>query len=582
MKSLTNKRWILKNNNNTEDLQKLIKETRIPPVLLNILINRGIKTFQDIYDFFNPNYTQFHNPFLLKDMDKALERIERAIENKEKILIYGDYDVDGTTGVALVYSFFKKRYENIIYYIPDRITEGYGISDLGLEFARQNNVKLIIAIDCGIKDNDKVEKAKAYGIDFIICDHHIPDNSLPNAYAILNPKRIDCEYPNKELTGCGIGYKLIQAYSKNKYYDPLTPEVKSYIDLVAISTAADIVPILGENRAIVSLGLKKINTEPSIGIKALITAASLTNSYIKVNDIVFKLGPRINSAGRIKHGSLAVELLLAKDESEALKLAKEINKYNQERRNINEEILEDSLEYIIKNKLYEKESIIVYNDNWHKGVLGIIAARLTQEFYRPSIVLTYDYEKNFYVGSARSIENFDLYYALKQCNELLENFGGHKFAAGLSIKRENLPKFISKFEDICKSILCPEDLIPKIEVDAEINFNQIDRNFFKYLKRFEPYGPGNMNPIFVTKNVKDTGNGKTIGNNNSHLLLELVQDNFKYYFPAIAFNFGNFIEDLAQVEYFNICYSIETYTNSLTNAQELRIKIRDIQIPYIY
>ncbi|MCX7953978.1 MAG: single-stranded-DNA-specific exonuclease RecJ [Bacteroidales bacterium] len=576
MATLTKKYWKIKPEKDTKAIDALAKELKIPRIIAKLLVERGVYTREQAYDFFNPNYVQLHNPFLLKDMDKAIDRINNAISLNEKILIYGDYDVDGTTAVALLYSFLKKRYNNLLYYVPDRYSEGYGISLKAIDFAKENNVKLIIALDCGIKENDKIKYALEKNIDFIICDHHLPGNELPPAYAVLDPKRPDCSYPDKELSGCGIGFKLLQAFCHRNYNDLFPAELKNYIDLVSVSVAADIVPITGENRVIVYYGLKKLNENPLLGLKVLKKVAGLENTVLNVNDIVFKIGPRINAAGRIEHGSKAVELLISNKEEEALKYAKEIDKCNNARKNFDEKICEEAKAMILNNELYKRRTIVVYKENWHKGVIGIVASRIAEEFYRPTIVMTF--HNGYYVGSARSIENFDLYSAIEQCSEYLVNYGGHTYAAGMTVSKENLFNFINKFEEVARSLLKDEDIEPFIEVDGILNFNEIDKKFYNLLNRFEPYGPGNNRPIFITKNVKDTGRGRAVGYENKHLKLELVQkNNCEYFFPAVAFNFGKYATSLAEYSEFNICYSIDR--NFYNNKEELQIRIRDFEIP---
>jgi len=516
--------WKIKENGYDPDIDRLSKELNIDTVLSTLLIQRGIRTFDQAKAFFSPDIINLYDPFLMKDMSEAVERIEKAMSAGEKILIYGDYDVDGTTSVAMVYSFFSKYYNKMDYYIPDRYNEGYGISYKGIEYAELNRIKLIIALDCGIKAIDKIRYAKDKGIDFIVCDHHTPGPNLPDAVAVLDPERKDCKYPFKYLSGCGVGFKLLHAYSiKNNI---AFEELLQYLDLVTVSIASDIVPLINENRIIAYHGLKKLNENPCIGLKAIICIAGLEDKPINVDDIVFKIGPRINAAGRIESGRQAVDLLISQNEEEAILHCKKINSYNQARRNIDKNITEEALKEIESYGSKYKYSTVLYNRNWHKGVVGIVASRLIESFYRPTIILT---ESNgFATGSARSVIGFDLYKAISECSDLLESFGGHTYAAGLTLKINNVQKLRDRFEEIVKNTINPDQLIPQIEIDTELNLKNITPDFFKVLKQFEPFGPNNMNPVFFAENVVDNGTGKIVGSGEEHLKLNLIQEEEPY------------------------------------------------------
>ncbi len=569
------KKWILKPKGDQKLIDFLSHQLDIHTVLANLLVQRNITTVDEAKKFFRPSLDDLHDPFLMKDMDKAIERLKRAFANQEKILIYGDYDVDGTTAVSLLYSFFRNHYSNIDFYIPDRYAEGYGISFQGIDFAEKHKFSLIIALDCGIKAVEKVKYAKSKNIDFIICDHHLPGDVIPDAIAVLDPKRPDCSYPFKELSGCGVGFKLLQAYCIEEKIN--LEELYKYLDLVAVSIASDIVPITGENRIIAHYGLKKLNENPIMGLKALIEISKLVDTKLNVNDIVFKIGPRINAAGRIEKGNKAVRLLTSIDEAEARRHARSINDFNEERKELDQTIFKEAIELIEKDPEFpNKKTTVLYKEDWNKGVIGIVASRLIEYYYRPTIILT---KSNGLInGSARTVEGFDLYNAIDRCGHLLENYGGHTFAAGLSLKPENLYKFIQAFEKVVSETIKDEQLTPFIEIDDILEFKDIDAKFFRVLHLFEPFGPGNMTPIFVSYNVYDSGSGKTVGKNNEHLKLELKQNSFKnYFFPAIAFNFGHKVDELIQAKRFNVCYSIDK--NEFMNKETLQLRIRDFQIP---
>lgn len=568
------KRWILKPRGNNEVIRTLSEQLNIHPVLANLLVQRGIDTFEKAKSFFVPDLNELHDPFLMKDMDKAVDRLIRAISNNENILIYGDYDVDGTTAVSLLYLFFKKRYKNISYYIPDRYNEGYGISYKAIDYAFKQNFNLVIALDCGIKAVDKIEYANRKNVDFIICDHHLPGDIIPNAVAVLDPKRPDCNYPYKELSGCGVGFKFLQAYCQYQNI-PIT-ELFQYLDLVAVSIASDIVPITGENRILSYFGLKKLNENPITGLKTLKDVARVGQTKLNINDIVFKIGPRINAAGRIEHGTKAVELLISETEEDSQRLALELNECNEDRKSLDHKIFNEAIT-MIKNdpEFKNKKTTVLFKQNWHKGVIGIVASRLIEYYYRPTVILT---QTNGIInGSARSVEGFDLYNAIDKCGHLLENYGGHTFAAGLSLKPENLNTFIDTFEKVVSSSIPDELLIPHIDIDDILEFKDIDARFFKILHKFEPFGPGNMTPIFASYDVYDIGSGHTIGKNEEHLKLDLKQDSSKkFFFPAIGFNLGYKVSELVNTKKFNICYSIDK--NEYMDKQSLQLRIRDIQI----
>ena len=485
-----------------ETSQELAQELGISPTLCTLLVRRGITKVSEAKKFFRPQLPDLHNPFLMKDMDIAVDRLNMAMGKKERILVYGDYDVDGTTAVALVYKFIQQFYSNIDYYIPDRYDEGYGVSIKGIDTAADNGVKLIIVLDCGIKAIDEIAYAKEKGIDFIICDHHVPDDELPNAVAILNAKREDNTYPYTHLSGCGVGFKFMQAFaiSNGIEFHHLIP----LLDLVVVSIASDIVPIMGENRILAYHGLKQINSNPSVGLKAIIDICGLAEKEITISDIVFKIGPRINASGRIQNGKEAVDLLTEKDFSIALEKAAQINQYNETRKDLDKSMTEEANNIVNQlPDLADQRSIVLYNEEWHKGVIGIVASRLTEVYYRPAVVLTRT--DDMATGSARSVSGFDVYKAIEHCRDLLENFGGHTYAAGLSMKVEKVPEFTARFEAFVSENILPEQTKSVINIDAEIDFRDINHKFFNDLKRFNPFGPDNIKPIFCTHHVYDYG-----------------------------------------------------------------------------
>ena len=525
------------------------------PPISELLVQRGITTVEEAEKFFRPSLRDMHDPFLMPDMDKAVARLNRAMGSKEKIMVFGDYDVDGTTAVALVYKFLRIFYSNVEFYIPTRYDEGYGVSRRAIdEFAAQD-VKLVIILDCGIKANGEVEYAKSKGIDFIICDHHVPDSELPNATAILNPKLEGSTYPCRHLSGCGVGFKFMQAFAMSNAIP--TTELDGMLDLVAVSIAADIVPMVDENRVMTFHGLKRLNSNPNLGLRAIIKICQLSGKEISVSDLIFKIGPRINASGRMQCGSEAVELLVARDFSEALSKARAIDQYNKDRKELDKRITEEANAILEARgeKLQEQKSIVIYNKDWHKGIIGIVASRITELYYKPSVVLTLS--DGLATGSSRSVQGFDVYKAVESARDLLENFGGHTYAVGLSLKEENIPEFKRRFEEFVSANILPSQLHPQIDIDAYINFADITPEFIALLRRFNPYGPGNAKPVFCTRNVLDFGTSKLVGRNMEHIKLELVDDTSGKVFNGIAFNKTQFFEHINAQKSFDICYTIE-------------------------
>jgi len=564
--------WLINPISSQKKINSLSSElNNLDPTLTNILLQRKIDTFDKAKAFFRPTLKAIHNPFLMKDMDKAVNRLQQAIENEEKILIFGDYDVDGTTSVALVYSYLKKFYSHLAYYIPDRYAEGYGISYQGIDYAAENNFSLIIALDCGIKATDKIAYANKKKIDFIICDHHRPGNEIPDAVAVLDPKRTDCSYPFDELSGCGVGFKLMHAWTQqtNKNQGLLF----SYLDLLAISICADIVPIRDENRIFVHFGLEVLNKLERPGIKALVQLSAIKKK-LSVTDIVFTISPRINAAGRIESGNRAVELLVTEDESEAINFGKGINGLNSDRKDFDSTITLEALEIIENNPFFaSKKTTVLYNENWHKGVIGIVASRLIETHYKPTIVLTHSDGKAS--GSARSVQNFDVYNAIDACSDLLEQYGGHKYAAGLTLKLENLDAFIAKFEKIVSEQIEPEMLIPKINIDAVLTLPQINNKFYGILKQFAPCGPENMQPVFMTEKILTSDKIRIVGEN--HLKMEVFDPNApETKFPCIGFKLGHLIDQLTEGILFDIVYTIEE--NEWNGTISLQLVIKDIRL----
>ena len=554
-----------------EASQTLAKELGISPILGRLLTGRGISTTAQAKKFFRPQLPDLHDPFLMKDMDMAVERLNKAMGKKERILVYGDYDVDGTTAVSLVYKFIQQFYSNIDYYIPDRYNEGYGVSIKGVDYAAQTGVSLVIVLDCGIKAVEEVAYAKEKGIDFIICDHHVPDAVLPPAVAILNAKREDNTYPYEHLSGCGVGFKFMQAFaiSNGIEFHHLIP----LLDLVAVSIASDIVPIMGENRILAHHGLKQLNSNPSVGLKAIIDVCGLTDREITVSDIVFKIGPRINASGRIQNGKEAVDLLTEKDFSAALEKAGQINQYNETRKDLDKSMTEVANQIVEELEgLADRHSIVLYNEDWHKGVIGIVASRLTEVYFRPAVVLTRT--DNLATGSARSVAGFDVYKAIEYCRDLLENFGGHTYAAGLSMKVENVPEFTRRFEEFVAENILPDQMSPVIDIHAEIDFRDITPKFFNDLKKFNPFGPENVKPVFCTHHVYDYGTSKVVGRDQEHIKLELVDNKSNNVMNGIAFGQSSHVRYIKTKRSFDICYTIEENTHK---RGEVQLQIEDIK-----
>lgn len=561
------KRWVLKPKNKLQKNNKLCDELSVSPIIAELLLNRGIETYEQSKKFFRPTLDALHDPFLMKDMDKAISRIEKAIGNKEKILIYGDYDVDGTTAVSVVFSFFRDFHTGLEFYIPDRYQEGYGISTQGIDYAAEHGFSLIIALDCGIKAIEKVNYAKTKGIDFIIGDHHLPGENIPNAVAVLDPKRVDCSYPYKELSGCGIGFKIIQAFIQKNDMD--IQLAYQYLDLVAVSIASDIVPITGENRVLTHFGLKKLNTNPCCGLQALINLSSNKTGHFSVGDIVFQIGPRINAAGRIEHAKDAVKLLISKSIAEAEDYSATVDDQNTVRKGFDLKITEEALEILDNNeKLKQRKSTVLFKADWHKGVIGIVASRLTEKYYRPTIILT---QTNGHIaGSARSVIGFDLYEALSECADLLDQYGGHKYAAGLTMQVENVPAFQEKFETVVQNSITAEMLQQEVRIETEIQLKDIDAKFYRILKQFEPFGPQNEAPIFLTKGVQ--GSGHIVGSN--HIKITVKQAGSPA-FECIGFGLAAYIDHINAGKPFDICYTIEE--NNWRGKKNLQLNIKAIR-----
>ena len=567
------KNWVIKAQGDEGLVTSMLRELNIDKPLAQLLVQRGISSYKDAMTFFRPDLNNLHDPFLMKDMEMAVERIQEAIRTGERVMVYGDYDVDGTTAVSLVYSFFKNRFRSIDYYIPDRYDEGYGVSQKGIDYAAQQGFSLIIALDCGIKAVEKIEYARNRGIDFIICDHHNPGERLPGAAAVLDPKQEGCNYPYKELSGCGVGLKLVQAFCIRTGL----PEeiIYDYLDLVVVSIASDIVPITGENRILAYYGLKKLNENPSTGLRAIREVAGIDCKEIDIEDIVFKIGPRINAAGRMESGKKSVDLLVSDKSTEADIISKKINSFNVDRRNIDSEITRQAVEMIRGNpQLRDKHSTVLYNPEWHKGVIGIVASRLLDYYYRPTVILTRS--NGMATGSARSVNGFDLYQAIESCRDLLENFGGHKYAAGLTMKVKDVQKFAERFERIVCETINPEQLIPVVEIDTELQLKEINEKFFKILQQFKPFGPENNRPIFLSENVVDNGYGRTVGPNGEHMKLTLIQEEnpFKV-FPAIAFHKSEQFGEVSKGIPFDICYQL--MENEFRGKVNIQINIMDIK-----
>ncbi len=565
-------KWILKEPADAAKVSRLAAELGIDSVLADLLVKRGVETFEQARSFFRPSLEDLHDPFLMKDMDIAVQRVRDAITGGQRILVYGDYDVDGTTAVSLVYSFLRRFTPEVDFYIPDRYSEGYGLSMKGIDYAAGSGVKLIITLDCGIKAIEKVEYARTKGIDVIICDHHLPEAELPKAVAVLDPKREDCHYPFDDLSGCGVGFKLVQAYSI-RYGIPFESLIP-LLDLLVVSISADLVSMVGENRVLAHFGLKQLNEDPRKGLLAMISLSQLEPGHLTIDDIVFKIGPRINAAGRMDEGKKAVELLSATDMDRALEIGKEINEKNNDRKDIDREITREALEMVQKGKcLINDNAIIVYNPGWNKGVVGIVASRLVEAFYKPTVVLTNSNAAGFITGSARSVAGFDLYESIEHCADLLEDFGGHVYAAGLTLKQSNIKEFAERINGFISGKITTEMLTPVVTIDAKLDFAQITPKFLRLLKQFQPFGPGNNNPLFLTENVYDGGNGRKVGAGGVHVKLDLIQESQPYHqIPAIAFNMSEFYDYIKAGNPFDACYSIvENYYRGNSTTQ-LRIK----------
>ena len=560
-------RWTLKTAPNKKKVNQLSNDLSIDPILASLLVQRNIDSFKKAKEFFRPSLEDLHDPFLLKDMDRAVSRIEKAIIDNENILIYGDYDVDGTTSVSLVSSYLKTITNHIATYIPDRYDEGYGISYQGIDFASDNNFSLIIALDCGIKAIEKVNYATQKNVDFIICDHHKPGDEIPKALAVLNPKRVDCTYPYKELCGCGVGFKLVHALASRR--GQTIEDIQQYLDLVATAIAADIVPITGENRILTYYGLEVINSNPRNGIKAIIH--QINKKKLTITDVVFIIAPRINAAGRIKHGNYAVELLTEMNYEAALDFAASIEKFNLERKELDKKITYEALQQIESANEKEKFSTVVYSENWHKGVIGIVASRLIESFYRPTLVFTKSGNK--LAASARSVKGFDVYEALNECSEFIEQFGGHKYAAGLTLDPKNYSAFKNKFEEVVKASIDKNLLIPEITIDLELELSEITPKFFRILQQMGPFGPQNMKPVFKTTSVRDNGYGKRVGSDKSHLKLSIIDGADQKTYNAIGFGLGNKIKSIKGD--FDIAYSLDE--NEWKGNTSIQLILKDLK-----
>ena len=549
----------------------LAKEVAIHPALGSLLVRRGITTPAEARRFFRPQLSELHDPFLMNDMQAAVDRLNDALGRKERILVYGDYDVDGCTAVALVYKFLAQFYSNIDFYIPDRYDEGYGISRKGVDFAAETGVRLIIVLDCGIKAVDEIAYARSLGIDFIICDHHVPDEVLPPAVAILNPKRSDNTYPFTHLSGCGVGFKFMQAFAENNGISMSC--LTSLLDLCAVSIASDLVPITGENRILASHGLRCLNTNPGIGLQAIIEVCGLADRELSMSDIIFKIGPRINASGRMQNGREAVELLVEKDCRTATATAARINLYNEARKDLDKQMTEEAIEQVRQQPDFQtRRSIVIYNEEWHKGVIGIVASRLTEQYYRPAVVLTRS--EGMATGSARSVSGFDVYKAVQSCADLLTNFGGHTYAAGLTLKAENVPEFARRFEAYVAEHILKEQTKATLAIDACLDFSDVTFRFYQQLKRFAPFGPGNDRPVFCTHRVFDYGTSKVVGRGQEHIKLELVDNKSNNVMNGIAFGQSSQARYIKTKRAFDICYAIEENSHK---RGEVQLQIEDIR-----
>lgn len=558
-----------------EEVERMVGRCGGIPAVAELLVRRGVSTPEGADAFFMPSLNDLHDPFLMPDMDKAVTRLNRAMGAKERIMIYGDYDVDGTTAVALVYKYLQNYYSNVEYYIPTRDDEGYGISMKSIDYAAENGVKLIIVLDCGIKAIEEIAYAKSKGIDFIICDHHVPDDALPPAVAILNPKMPGTTYPCTHLSGCGVGFKFMQAFAQSNGLG-IHNELESMLDLVAVSIASDLVPIVGENRVMAYHGLRRLNSNPNLGLRSIIRLCKLTNKDITISEVIFKIGPRINASGRMQSGMETVDLLVSRDLHEAFERGKDIDQHNRERKEIDKKITEEANALIEKNVgiVNGKRSIVIYNRDWHKGVIGIVASRLTELYYKPAVVLS---EANgLATGSARSVQGFDIYSAVNATRDLLENFGGHTYAVGLSMKEENIPEFTRRFEEYVSANILPNQLEPHLDIDAEIEFADITPDLVTMLKKFNPFGPSNQKPVFRTKNVFDFGTSKLVGKNMEHIKLELEDNSTSHVINAIAFNMSQYFEHIHSHKPIDICYTVEQSKRG-DSTDTIQLMIRDIR-----
>ena len=555
----------------TDAATALAREVNIHPALGRLLLKRGIKTATEARRFFRPQLSDLHDPFLMNDMQVAVDRLNQALGRKEHIMVYGDYDVDGCTAVALVYKFLSQFYSNIDFYIPDRYEEGYGISRKGIDFAAEMGVKLIIVLDCGIKAVEEVAYAREKGIDFIICDHHVPDDELPPAVAILNPKRHDNRYPYTHLSGCGVGFKFMQAFATSNGIE--FNKLSSLLDLCAVSIASDIVPIMGENRILACQGLRCLNTNPSIGLRAIVEVCGLSERELSMSDIIFKIGPRINASGRMQNGKEAVELLVEKDYQAALEKAGCINLYNEARKDLDKQMTDEAFKQVEQLPgLDDRRSVVIYNESWHKGVIGIVASRLTEQYYRPAVVLTRS--DGVATGSARSVSGFDVYKAVQSCSDLLENFGGHTYAAGLSMKVENVPEFAERFETYVQEHIMDTQTEATLAIDAYLDFKDVTFKFYQQLKRFAPFGPQNERPVFCTRRVYDYGTSKVVGRGQEHIKLELVDNKSNNVMNGIAFGQSSQARYIKTKRAFDICYAVEENTHK---RGEVQLQIEDIR-----
>ena len=563
--------YVPASNEQQEESRELANELGISPILGKFLLDRNIRSVSEAKRFFRPQLSDLHDPFLYTDMDVAVDRLNQALGHKERILVYGDYDVDGCTAVALVYKFIQQYYSNIDYYIPDRYEEGYGVSYKGVDYAYETGVKLIIVLDCGIKAIDEITYAKEKGIDFIICDHHVPDEILPPAVAILNAKRKDSTYPYPHLSGCGVGFKFMQAFAKSN--DIPFSQLISLLDLCAVSIASDIVPIMGENRILAYHGLRQLNSNPSVGLKAIIDICGLTDREITINDIVFKIGPRINASGRMQNGKEAVALLVERNFKSAYNNADMINHYNEQRKDLDKAMTEEAnkiVENLKENN--DHKAIVIYNEEWHKGVIGIVASRLTEIYFQPAVVLTRT--DDLATGSARSVAGFDIYSAIASCRDILENFGGHTYAAGLSLKVEHIPEFKRRFEEYVQKNILHEQTLPNIDIDAVISFQDITHKFFMDMKRFQPFGPDNKKPVFCSEHVYDYGTSKVVGREQEHIKLELVDNKSNKIMNGIAFGQSSQARYIKSKQSFDIVYTLEDNTHK---RGEIQLQIEDIR-----